>query len=523
MFAKNNVSLILGVRPFPSETESLTQYLLRLAYLNGFFNLSVFLRTIGMNKVKTSRFGLWSEEQLEDLSQALIEALGRNVDDVIELTRRADQNGWLNKAGRVFKELIVDFPRLCPECTIENSVLDWRWSIGVIGRCPTHRCGIIDSCPHCSVPFKWDADLFEYCPSCKKNLVINSEDKWLKTPLSPLEISLWPSPSGYLKINEDGLTDVCNAIYAMARPLDPLRQNWGRIPYSCNHHELVLKAVHLLESQQFYNQWVKFADAEWRMTCLNLNPARLFKASLHNTYGFELKNSWPSMVIEEKTQYVQAARLAYLSRKQVIKPQKHLDVTLLGILLNLEPVSIKQLLDDKVLATNNSTLINSTDVLKDKLFDTEYVLKVFKRFSRKKHIENPLSIDANSTLFATYATTYSALMNAVVNGDIRARFPNFPDLSEIIVNQTQFSSWLLQSLQNACETALPIEIVANVLSENCNDVKLRVKNGDFYWEKWKRNGQAWINGASFEHFLQQDPKSNNRLFKDLVTVTSEAL
>lgn len=492
---------MLRLRPYPKENEALTQYLMRLAYMNSHFKLSNFLKSIKMDKPKAGRFGLWHTTQLTNLTKVLSIELGRDVTDVLQLHQRYSKTSWLYEKGRTFAELIVDFPRICTACVAEEHVMDWRWSIATVARCPNHKLLLIDTCPQCHKPISWDANLFEFCPSCKKPWEIDASAKLFEEiELTSLERSLWPDVDGKLQANSTVLADITFATYVAARPFDMLIQAFSRVPYSAGHSELILSGMQLLTSPEHRALWNERCVSHLQDFANTIHPPVQFNHWVKGTYD---ESDFLNLTsFNERPEYVQKARVEYASKTYDEIPRYHVDIFALAKAVNLDINNVTILFENKTFPMVNTSLIGNHKRMFTKIFNMHYITGLIGEFVKTPpYKDGYLTITVHTQLVTQHLCHYGDVVNAILIKKIKGYLYSTSDLSQVIVPEDLFKTWLAKMLKTACHYAVAVVDAAKAVGCTNDEIKLLVQEGKLKWAKHQRKGE-FIDGPSFKAYLK---------------------
>lgn len=484
---------------------------MRLAYMNSYFKLSKFLKAIHMEKPKSSRFGLWHSVQLHNLAPALSKALNRDVTEVIVLHQRHHQVNWLYKKGRTYAELVVDFPRICTACIAEEQVMDWRWSIATVARCPKHKLPLIDTCPQCNKPITWDANLFEFCPSCKQPWKLEtSAQRFADIELMPLEKKLWPDVDGTIKANATLLSDITFATYVAARPFDMLIQAFSRVPFSQNHSELVLTGLQLLTSSEHRAKWDKRCKRYLAKFPKVIHPPALFNHWVNGNY--EESSFLKLTSFNERPEYVQKARIQYASKRFDEIPRYHVDVFNLAKAVNLDISDVTILFENKTFPMVNKSFVGNHKMMFTKIFNMHFITGLISEFVKTPpYKDGYLTITAESRNLSLHLCQYGDVLNAVLTKEFKGYLCSTSDLSQVIVPEAPFKTWLADMLDTHCYR--PVAVVDIIKALNCTDADIRklVQGGKLKWAKRQRKGE-FIDGQSYMNYLNSpcdNLKKNN--------------
>jgi len=490
---------MLVLRPYPKPTEHLNEYLIRLCYINGFFKVSELLRTLGMQPIKQVQMGQWAPHHLNALNKVLTKALGRPCDDVIALHSHNDADNWLFGYDRALAELVVDFPRICVHCVSEEKVMDWRWAIGTVARCPKHLSPLIDSCPHCDKLLSWDANILELCPKCKKPW--NITDTKAVEPLSQLEKDSWPAIDGFINVSEKQLQDLTYAMYMAARPFDAMIQRYGRIPFSQNHYQLVLNGLSLLTNEDTRNKWEKACQRYWKAFPAFINPVHLF---LNKVQLIEAESQVPSTAFLERPEYIQKARVQYVKNKDKDQPIYHVDIFLLAKAINLSVSDCTILFESKTFPMVNKSFVGNHKMMKSKIFNIKDIIKKVKRFTKgPKEKTSYICINENSKSLVRHLCQYGDVVNAVLSKQVQGYFNDAFDLSEVYVDKVMYASWLIMFREEQCRYTITIARAAFALHTNEKSIKSLVYDGELRWGRHQRRGE-FIEGDSFLSYIERN-------------------
>lgn len=489
---------MLGKRPYPEPIEGLTEYLLRISYVNGYFKISELLSVINMEQPKISRFSKWSTGQLLSVNKALGTALNRDVEHVIKLHDRNNDHEWLHMKGRALHELITDFPRICTSCFKEEKLMDWRWSIGTVARCLKHKTPLLDTCPYCDRALQWDSNIFEFCPCCKTPWDDEINNRWSSIELSPIEKLLWPDITGKLSVSTEVIDDICLAIYVMARPFDALLSPFHRVPYSKDHGVLVLKALQLLQNEQYRKLWTNKSKEKWHEYWDVVNPVMLFNALVNST-----NNSSPYWWLDsfiERSRYIKLVRTKFTDNNE--NPIFHMHYKVLADTLSLDIKDIIILFEKHVFVHVNQSLSSTNNMLTKKIFNLQSITAQIASFTLKSVPQGCSAITARSSMLSRNMTKYGDLLCAVLNKEISGYFLTCTDLSTVYVDPNLFKKWLNKNLNKVCLNEIPIDEVAKALSSSATIVKRLVNSNQLSWARYEKKGE-FIDGPSFKRYLTE--------------------
>jgi hypothetical protein len=482
--------VLLGVRPYPEQNESLSGYFLRLATWNGFVSITELLQTIGVKKPKVRLWGLWKTEEIEDALTSLSVALNRSS-SVIAAPFLIQSQRWMFSELYLLQELRVDFTRVCPECMKQEKTIDWRWNIASVARCNHHNSLLIDHCPQCHQPFEWRYQLFTGCTHC--------EFKWKSyssetiSPCTPFEQRLYPHEDGSLNATQEELSLLIQAMVFMARPFDARIDALQRVPYSPNHSRLVLNAFALLEDPSVQFDWQKRNQQKNGLFAEPIIQPKL--KQLDFPRELEIKSIAPDFV--ERPEYVSRARnkLRMTDNGESVPYQVFHDE--LAALFAINKADLIDLINKKVL-----TSLNSTEVLRDQIFDYRKFAQLIAANFYNEIPEGWIVVDRKSTFLRQNLTEYGSLLTALLTKDVLGGFTDNVNVSSVIVEPERFQNWLQQQIEVICGEPISPTDAAKVLRCSRDEIDELVKQGILKWASWQR-GATLVDGPSLYQYLLQ--------------------
>ena len=491
---------MLGYRPYPEQQESLTGYLLRLAYTNGLVNIYELSIAIGIDKPKVSRFGIWSEQEIENYKPKLGAALGRNFEPEKLICQHP--HNWVYNESAMIKELRVDFARICPHCLVEHAVIDWRWSIGTIARCKKHKVKLIDTCPKCKNPLLWNASLFECCKSCGYSWHehVKNSDPYQCYPFSMMESALYPDENGDILAATDFLEYFCAVMIGLARPYDLLWQSIQRIPHTSDHSSHVENTMALIECESHQKYWEQRWLAEWECGFHVQSPVRtLIKSYSAKFANFE--STQIPLMLKEKNEYLRP------SRKRLINPDDkksgvyHVNQYLLAQATQLSKQDLLMMMERSIFP-----VINGTKVTRDQLFDLRKLSISLEPFYEQKDDVSYIFIAPDDKLLKAHLCKYGELLADVFEYKIHGYLPNQNCLKSLCISKLELETWLIGKLHAACSLPRSIMETARALGCNTSRVLELVAEGKLKWAGWQR-GVEKIDGASLLNYIETTPGS----------------
>lgn len=490
----------LGVRPYPLASESLTQYLLRLAHINGGTKLSSFLYAIGMKKPKKMRFAIWSTTQLSDLAQSLSIALNREVPEVIEMHERRPKQHWLYKKSRLLEELLYDSPRFCHHCLAEKPIFDWRWSVGTIARCQHHLTPLMDTCPSCNTVLTWNAIIFDACPTCHFKWKDISISRFESIALSPLEKLLWPSEDGTLLASESVINDVCLAIHMTARPNDVYHQSYKRIPQTAHYHELIIHALQCLESQCYYDRWAESCIEFWGEHTRLLDPVN--ELSQQITGHYQGQTDWQLDPYPTLDHFIQPARMNNVNKQPPEQAEFHLSFKQFCRVFKLTTGNASQVIEAGEVVDANHSYRNHFNVAANKIFNLKNTVEYLTPLAKNKKVDRLTSIivSQGDKLIESYLCTYGNLLRAMLANEIPGELVDADDLSRVRVDKCALQRWLDSYSEVSRVKSITLKEAAKALDVTQHEITELINAQHFYYAKWYK-GSGYIDCESFIDYL----------------------
>jgi hypothetical protein len=343
---------------------------------------------------------------------------------------------WLNEPDRMFKKLLVDFPRVCPKCILEHERFDWRWSLGTVARCYEHKCNLLDTCPVCDKAYKWHSSILKCCPNCSL--------KWanLPVPTSPeirrygVEKLTWPSLNGDIT-QPIYLAHICAAIAAMARPFDTAYVPRISIPYSKEHSKLVLQAMSVLHRKTFPDWVQEITDNRKQALPNEPSPISMFKR--HVGYSTLSKNGrrFPKFPIFERNEYLVKKDSKDETEQEPNIGRYYINLFNLATALGLTVADLNYLTSGGFIpcAVNAETVEN-------RLFNTLDVSLLLLEHMSKDIKGETMTVNASEPLLIKNNLTYGDLLHSTWTGVIDGSMATPLTLGSIIVSKPQFMAWL---------------------------------------------------------------------------------
>jgi hypothetical protein len=142
---------LLVRHPAPFPTESLFGYILRLSEENGYTTpwSLLLLAQMGQHETRTTGMQVAKLAQVCNRPQAELQP--------ISYRWPGDHPRSCRLLGHLLipRELVVNKPKLCPECVAEQGFIEAHFDLVLMTGCPLHRRSLLSSCPGCMKPLRW--------------------------------------------------------------------------------------------------------------------------------------------------------------------------------------------------------------------------------------------------------------------------------------------------------------------------------------------------------------------------------
>lgn len=152
----------LPVRPNPIPHESLRGYMLRVGTVNGSPSEKNFLKYFGFPSTET----LGPTPLDNKPYRYFAHALGLRLEDLSK---------WFN--NDIFQQRVANNktllrinPRICPDCLRQQPFLKEIWDFTPFALCLQHHSELLDECPHCKSPLRWNRSHYLQCGTCDSAL-----------------------------------------------------------------------------------------------------------------------------------------------------------------------------------------------------------------------------------------------------------------------------------------------------------------------------------------------------------------
>ncbi len=233
----------LIAHPAPESGESPAGYLLRLADINGYFDLAELID-------ESSSLGKYRLNSCMDSLSELAAQLG-SVNHFELLSPKSIQHNANQVNSLPFKPVLIRSPRICPICMAEGANIKAEWHVMQITHCEHHHEALIDHCS-CGAKFTWDEALLSYgCSTCGK--------AWCEFEETKQELPSFMEVFFKLEIQQRAnfISDITAAALTRVRPYDTIVDSHHLKPkHVVSWLELLGAGYDLLTKPAVYEQWL---------------------------------------------------------------------------------------------------------------------------------------------------------------------------------------------------------------------------------------------------------------------------
>ncbi len=235
----------LPFRPLPESDESMAGYSVRLSAWYGYRSPDAFARQY---------FGHTLPPQLADRSVAMGKWVS-SLEESLKLEPGKLSRHWNGLRAkhqceahqRIITDTMIAAPRICEQCVAENGYTRFEWQQGHIIVCEQHISPILDQCPSCSAPFKWNANLLGGC-SCGYT--------WNASPREIEDAEMYLRAQANVSDLDTLYRAYLHALFSSGHTI------WARtkIPYDPAYHKHAMQQAYRLVCDADFNK--QFADAD---------------------------------------------------------------------------------------------------------------------------------------------------------------------------------------------------------------------------------------------------------------------
>lgn len=502
--------MIFGVRPFHEENDSWFGYLLLVANLNGLTGVPQLLDVLDLDKLKTSRWLHWSDEEIAKIVPALSASLEQPANRLQHFAE-SSRKRWQFDGARVCADILTKHPRVCIDCLAEGRQMDWRWQLAIFSCCPHHKQPLIDICPACQKQLSWHSSLLGGCSHCCdtpwEDMKIN--DAFVA---SPLELQLWDDVYSPSAKTIGLIDDVVNTVFAIARPFDTVSHQFQTLPECSGLSSLVARAYEVLQYPSSLDKWKQ----QCRVTRRTLKvlgdqaliaPIHRLSSELRHcnleTEDMQLEYTKSDVMndLVEYSEFIRPARIKLIPINHDENARFHVDREQLTSLFNLSSADFLSAVEHRQIKP-----INSTAIIRDQLFDSREVLELAQSLCQKIPLGWSL-VSRRDIQLRRHICEYGDLLNALFRHDIKGGAVTGLDLSSVLVEPIRFKKWLIEQRANACKRPVSKPQACAALGCGLKKLDMMVKSGKLKLAAWQ-HGSGCIDGPRLLEYCVLKPRKN---------------
>jgi len=495
-----NQSKILGVRPYPLRSESFSGYLLRLCDLNGIERISQLLIAAGVNKPKTTGYTNWSETHFNDALKALSMVLDRDKHKILDCSDLAStvskelvsncEDAPLHCQSRYIQRLNARFLRICPTCIAETSVINSAWQYITVARCPDHKTKLIDCCPECNEPLKWQASIFEKCNKCGFQWSDFKGDEYASFALTDIEKALMPNELGVIANNDELVDAICKLLVSMARPFDLFIESFECMPTIQHYSDLLLRTIDCYVNATSYDDWLLLRKEQLNPIIINSGADVVKKLKTQSNGKIETNFTFALPVSHVPIEYIEFVKAKWrkiINDGNVTVLRNYIKAPQLAYSLGLKTQDFHCLIELIKPA-------NGTPIKRDRLYCITETHNFIANLAFSVHYQDKVTINAGSKILRVFICNYGVVLKAVLEGAIAGELVNKSNLSEVFVEYSSLLMFLKDELAELLKSPVSVSKVAFSLGCGPNKVTELVGLGKLESAPWRHAKQ--ISGTS---------------------------
>lgn len=218
--------------------EGLLGYVLRVSEANGYQTPWHIFELAGISRAQMASASL----PIDKLSKII----GRPVHELAKQPWHSYPSGNPTPPKQLglhplFSQLLLQHPKICPRCVIENGMVDVAWDLRIMLACPKHGIPLIDRCPACQRKLAWFRQGLDRC-HCGHRITATAEPMF---PQHTIDL---------LQVVYDALHELpTNPTAPSQIPASPLRQMGV-----CDLLKLLNKLANALMGTNFQGKYAKY-------------------------------------------------------------------------------------------------------------------------------------------------------------------------------------------------------------------------------------------------------------------------
>lgn len=490
--------MLLPVRPRPELGESQYGYLLRITEANGWTRVTDIIQLCGVPGYNQPLGAAVFDRMVQALCIALRLPLA-------EWHNAFPENPCCYDEQRKIHRLYLSHPRFCPDCVSDTGLFKAEWCLGIITHCEQHQRPLLETCPSCSKPLIWQAQLATHCPHCRQ--------PWSSQPQQQVSVPPYQQVlKRYMSSrNNDAAIRFLRALTACLvrvwRPWDNLLPSLKKLVMLDTLSADLTQAYLLLCDPAYQAAWLRQLQVQ-RGACLSqlgeaaiLLPDKILQQALPEPWVTEEPS--PALIKERALPVFKERenQLIPLARRHLIRQSSdlhyQLSSTQLGQLLCISHSELNTLVEQKVL-----TPLNHTKVIRDRLFDLRQVDGLLARLplASIQSADSWVMLGALSKSLELHGISLGQALVYVFTGDLPAVRPTISAaLGQLMVNPLALERLMKRHLDEQLSRKQSTSWVAAVLDVPVLAVSDMVNKGLLLWANWRICGTT-LDGDYLAHF-----------------------
>lgn len=441
------------VRPRPCVGEDFKSYVLRIAFRNGYENINIINRIVGIT-VSKACFDINSVVHKRFVGEI---ALLLRIQSETLLAHFDESTVYHYDANRAVKDCTTPDIKLCLDCIKSDGFIHKTWFEAHHTYCSTHQKPLIDCCPNCHAKFSWKSDVFEKCPEC--------ELKWSNYSVMPAQKPIYfavlEKLSGASKI--EYLLALYQAYVYSMRPLDAMHITYRHFPREQGFvHTHFEQAYALLTDKQYAAniETIRYRYFSSNSELTQFNDSQLLKISKLDNLNYIAHLPLSTLAIDSNLIEEKSAVTNYRNREVIGDECYHFQVGLytLAKILNLGTNILTHLVKSRAIPEISGS-VNAQFFLFDLRKIDDFISNIIKN-SSDLNTSSILSFKEAEILMQHSNMDSAQLLVAMLNGDIAYQMDNFDDSPFF-----QYCNFDKMALSQFIENRFP-ETITDILNKN---------------------------------------------------------
>lgn len=430
----------LVAHPAPESGESPAGYLLRLADINGYFDLAELID-------ESSNLGKYRLDSCMDSLSELAAELG-SVKHFELLSPKSVPHNATQVNLLPYGPVLIKSPRICAMCMSEGANIKAEWHVMQITHCEKHHTQLLESCT-CGAKFVWDEMLLSYgCSKCGKS--------WLEFEGAEQELPRFMQTFFALEIQQRAnfINDITSAALTRARPYDTIVDSHHLKPkHVANWLGLLKSGYELITDPETFEQWLSscaFVRSEFKALGNRAVFYPFYRLVSQLQGDWLIKNKQPTVFNTAPSSSILPSKVRSLNNKRNIMVERlsdeakdegyiyHINRESLAYMLEVDLIIARELftLDCLSSFTNEKLIRNNTSCIKPLL---KHALE-----SAESSLNSATSLSKLTEFGKGFGATTADVLVAIFKGYINCSINLFEQqfLDCINVDKVQLSEYL---------------------------------------------------------------------------------